>query len=79
MEHFVEFDHDLTDTERTAIALTLTSALAVNIDTLTWRGEKVEISDKAEMLVAGNKGKQGNSMSTKFEDNYFSITLAISH
>ncbi|KAI0232231.1 hypothetical protein LSAT2_017411 [Lamellibrachia satsuma] len=55
VEHFVEFDHDLTDTERTAIALTLTSALAVNSDTLTWRGEKVEISDKAEMLVAGNK------------------------
>ena len=65
MEHFIEFDHDLTDAERTAIALTLTSALEANRDTLIVGEKEVKISGKAEMLVAGEKGKQGHFGSTE--------------
>ena len=50
------FDHDLSDAEHMAIGLTLTSALETNNDTLTLGNEKVRISGKTEMFVAGEEG-----------------------
>ena len=50
------FDHDLSDTDRSAVGLTLTSALETNNDALTLGNEKVRISGKTEMLVAGETG-----------------------
>ena len=56
MEHLVKFDHDLTEAERTSIALTLTSALEAGNNTLALGSNKIGISGRAEMFVAGEKG-----------------------
>ncbi|KAK2166223.1 hypothetical protein NP493_1326g00004 [Ridgeia piscesae] len=55
VQHVAVFDHDLSDAEHMAIGLTLTSALETNNDTLTLGNEKVRISGKTEMLVAGEE------------------------
>jgi len=54
--HLVIFDHDLTDAERTTLALTLTSALAANNNKLQLGDDVVNVSGKPEMFVAGEKG-----------------------
>ena len=56
MEHLVTFDHDLTDAERTTLALTLTSALAANNNKLQLGADVVNVSGKPDMFVAGEKG-----------------------
>ena len=56
MQHVAEFDHDLSDAERSTVGLTLTSALETNNDTLTLGNEKFHISGKTEMLIAGETG-----------------------
>ena len=54
--HLVVFDHDLTDAERTTLALTLTSALEANSNKLQLGADDVDVSGKPEMFVAGEKG-----------------------
>ena len=54
--HLVMVDHDLTDAERTTLALTLTSALAANSNKLQLGHDDVNVSKKPEMFVAGKKG-----------------------
>ncbi|KAK2186597.1 hypothetical protein NP493_195g07031 [Ridgeia piscesae] len=53
--HLVIFDHDLTDAERTTLALTLTSALAASNNKLQLGDDVVNVSGKPEMFVAGEK------------------------
>ena len=50
------FDHDLSDADRIATGLALTSALAADNNTLTVGNKRVAISGKTEMLIAEEKG-----------------------
>ena len=58
------FDHDLTDAERTTLAMTLTSALAANSNKLQLGTDDVDVSRKPEMLVAGEKGNNNLALTT---------------
>ena len=50
------FDHDLSDADRIATGLALTSALEADNNTLTVGSQRVAISGKAEMVIAEEKG-----------------------
>ena len=56
VKHVAVFDHDLSDADRIATGLALTSALEADNNTLTVGSRRVAISGKTEMLVAEEKG-----------------------
>jgi len=62
--HLVIFDHDLTDAERTTLAMTLTSTLEANSNKLQLGAGDVDVSGKPEMLVAGKKGNTNIALTT---------------
>ena len=78
VEHLVMFDHDLTDAERTTLALALTSAVAANDNKLRLGADDVNVSGKPEMLVAGKNGTHSQLYSNTMYTTFWKLVNIIS-
>ena len=69
----VAFDRDLDESERTSVALMLTSGT----NALTVGSKKISITGSAEMVIAGQRGNIQYSNNLKLKLNSYSLKIKI--